>query len=229
MPDLPDTNKRIAHAIPRALRSQVFVKVRGEYRDSLTLKSGLKLHIDPMYNPGSWKFTSGEVVSTPHGRSRHFISSRIDHKVRVGDKIYFHYNSLDPFSRVDIPGRAYSEFYYSIPYDMIFCIVRQDGSLDMVGGRILVSAMEDNDGVVTLENGTKVRKNFLGLITELNVKHHVNKAVVEWISLPLDGEPIADVKRGDVIYFVQDSDFAVVIEDKVYWCMTHDDIVGVYK
>jgi co-chaperonin GroES (HSP10) len=167
------------------------------------------------------KQTKGVVVALP---KRMYECSHIAPELEVGDKVYFHYNSIGQDSRVLVEYSA--PLTYSISYSMIFCAVR-NGNIIPIGGRVLCEKYYDPDVVWENVNGAviPVKMNKIGIITEINVKHSPFKAILRHIGTPPLGQAKPDVKEGDIVYYEKDADFENVIEGKEYLVMMQENLI----
>lgn len=64
--------------------------------------------------------------------SQHFHVRRIKERIEVGVIIYFHFNSIDEDSRMEVD--VLEKPLYTVSYTSIFCYIR-DGKLPLVGSR----------------------------------------------------------------------------------------------
>jgi len=69
--------------------------------------------------------------------------------LQVGDKVYFHYLTVDPNNLVEVDGKD----YYQVDYFNIFCYKR-DGEMHMTNEWCLVEPVEDVVG--THYEGTSI-------------------------------------------------------------------------
>lgn len=221
--------------IPSAILNNVLVKIDWEVKRQMQYKS-LSLEIIPFegklndsYDPKGHRQTKGVVVSLPLGFSDEPAFTKIRKDVRLGDTIYFHFNSIDEDTRIEIG----EDYYYQISYDQIICIVR-DGEIIMVGGRILVRPYFDKDiqDIDHLGGKIKVKTTASGLVStvigwdvESKDGHHLNKGTLAHISHEAVGDMPLPIKAGDTVYFETDSDWENWIEDKMYFVMRQEDLI----
>jgi co-chaperonin GroES (HSP10) len=203
----------------RPVYNRVLVQVDYEWKEEHVTQSGVIgvcFQNDIDRSVGAQR--KGKVIAIPRAISKnHFFLKDIQEAVRVGDILYFHFNSILPDNCVD-PDKG----HYIINMEQIFCILR-DGEMIMYGGRVLAEPIYDDD--VEDEGGIKVRKTASGIIKEINVQHNLKKAKLSYIGNPLRGERTLDVSPGDTIYYDTDADFENVIEGKKYFCMIQEDIL----
>jgi len=192
----------------------VLVKCKGIY-DYIVKTGSLELYVDPLYKQGAHKVTSGTVVEIPMHTPDWL---RIVPELKSGDKIYFHYNSLDEDALV-----PETDGIFSILYDMIFCYVR-DGEIVPIAGKCLCKPYFDPD-ITEIEIGgqmVKCKMTKSGIIKEINVRHSLKRAILTHIGTQLVGETKPDVKVGDIVYYAINADFENVIEGDTYFVMDQE-------
>lgn len=202
----------------RAPYGTLIVRSPGVYNHYIKHGS-LTLYVDPLFKPGQRRVTSGIVHAIPSGVPDYMA---IVPEVLVGDTLYFHFNSLSEDSM--IPG---SDGLFVIPYDMVFCSVR-DGKIIPLAGKIFCSAVYDSD-VVDLDIDGEIRKcrvSASGIVTEINCKYSEKLARLEHIGTPMIGKTRPDVQPGEVIVYIKDGDFKNTIEGQEYFVMNQQDILA---
>lgn len=196
--------------------NSILVQCKGIYEYMVSSAGGsLQLYVDPLYKEGSHKVTYGTVICIPEIMP---ANSVIVPEVKVGDKIYFHYNSLD--AEAMVPD---TEGIFMIPYDMVFCALRE-GVLIPIAGKVLCKPYFDPD-IVEMEVGGVMMKCKLtksGIIKEINVRHNLKQAVLTHIGTPLMDAKVLDVKVGEVVWYALDADFENVIEGETYFVMDQE-------
>lgn len=157
--------------------------------------------------------------------------------VAIGDKIYFKPRTLNSKRNFmgalkDEQGKT-SKYIYKVPYENIFCTVR-DGQINMIGGWVLLEPlMEDWEDVVVKTYYDF--KDALGLPIERPKKEWIYKkaapetenqrAIVAHIGPPLKGEP-CDIEVGHRVFFrKQQTTFFQGIEGKKYIVLTQDHLL----
>lgn len=205
----------------RPVYDEVLVEVEAEWKGEIKTKSGvIGVTFENQIVRSVGAIRTGKVVAVPRALSQHFHVRRIQERIEVGDIIYFHFNSIDEHSRMEVD--VLEKPLYTVSYTSIFCYIR-DGKLTPVGSRVLAKPMYDDD--VVLEDGIRVRKTKSGIITELNVKHNLRKAKLAKIGKPLDGDKELPVEEGDTIYYAHDADFENEIEGETYFVFLQEDIL----
>ncbi len=213
----------------RPYEANVLVKCTGIY-NYIKKVGSLELYVDPLYKQGAHKVTTGVVHAIPQQMPEWL---RIVPELQVGDKIYFHYNSLDEDALV--PD---SDGIFTILYDMIFCAVR-DGKIIPIQGKVFCTPVPEA-GVEEIEiDGQKVKVKMTksGIITDINaiddlhkegkLNRSYTKAVVAFIGTPLIGERASDIKVGDTVWYAVNADFENEIEGKMYFVMDGELILMV--
>ena len=194
----------------RPIVDHVIVKIDSKFTDSINIGGGKKLYIDTSWSPSEHVRIYGEVVATPiRGTSKRSVENRyIVPEVMVGDKIYFHYNSLlNQSLRLD-------DNHWFIPYFQIFCAVRNK-NIKMIGGWTLVKPVIDRTDSI---NGI--------IIPDAYKKTNVsNFGILKHIGTPQTNQSVLPVEVGDYVYFSELDCFENKIEDQIYYCMLQEDLL----
>jgi co-chaperonin GroES (HSP10) len=180
---------------------------------------GSEITLVPEWKPNEHRKIKGIVVETPvhlTGQNR-----GIKPKVKKGDLVYFHYNTLTEARELKVDG----ESVYMLEYHRIFCRVK-DGKIEMVGSWVLVEGV-DKDIQEFDAGGLSVRgkqtRSGLVLVEDGQVAH---TGIIAAIAEPNDGEPALDVQPGDKVIFEKNSEFENEIEGKKYFLMHQDDLMA---
>lgn len=163
----------------------------------------------------------------------------IEMQVEIGDKIYFHFNSLESENRIKLKDGIP---FYKISYHNILCVVR-NGKIIPVSGHTLVSPIYDED-VVDIGQGLRGKITKSGIVTETDMKyvdvvdedgvnrliktkngttHRYLEGIVAYAPSPLKGDEI-DFNVGDKIIYKKHSDWRVFIEGQEFFCIPYWDI-----
>lgn len=161
--------------------------------------------------------TVGYVASVPRVM---FNGNTIVPELKVGDKIFMHYSSIDDASLVELPDGD----YYLVPYDYVFAVLKYGKVEKMIGARVFCLPVTDEDDVVS-EDGMLVKKTSSGIIYEINVEHNTKVARIAHIGTPLDGAPVLPVKAGDLVIYDKDADFENDVEGTTYFSMVQEDLL----
>lgn len=206
------------------LLDSILVEVESEWKGEILTKSGvvgIVFENDIERAVGAQR--KGTIVAVPRGVSpTHHYLSQVKIDLKVGDTVYFHFNSITSGSRVDI-AEFFNEKYYTVPVDQLFVVVR-DGKIMPFGDRVLCEQIIEDD-VVTLDDGMKVKMTKSGIITTINVGHDAKRATLVYMGSPLFGANPLDVVAGDIVVYDQDADFENEVEGKKYFCMIVDDLL----
>lgn len=179
-----------------------------------------------------YRVTGREYECTPYEREYYKLSD-IAMEVMPGDKIYFHFNTIDEENKYTLAdGRK----IYKVRYDQIICIVR-DGKIIPIGSHVLVSMVWDEDVVeIDLTNvkipghspvsSVKGKINKFNIVTELHEKPKPLEGIVRHIGNSLDGEVELGIVPGDRVIFLPESDWVNVIEGKEYFVMKQRDLIA---
>jgi co-chaperonin GroES (HSP10) len=144
----------------------------------------------------------------------------IPQDVQVGDKIYFHFNTLVPENKIKLKdGRN----LYKLNYTNALCVVRSSEIIG-VSGHVLIEPVYE-DGTIDLGNNIKGKVNEFNLVTDLHTKAKYLEGIVRHVCKPLHGDEL-DLHPGERIFFVENSDWEVKIEDKIFYCMKYWDIIA---
>jgi co-chaperonin GroES (HSP10) len=210
----------------KVIYDHVLVKVASgdEYERDTGFKGvdGKAIEIEPEWNPMHHRKNHGIVVSVPSKFS--YQNSGIKPKVKVGDLIYFHFNTLAEDKKLFIN----KENLYMLEYNRIFC--RIDNGIDMVGSWILVNDIDSSDlidvGVGKLKG--KVRESGIAVLAEERdvKKKKPGIGILAAIAEPREGGPDLKLKPGDKVYYEPNSMFDNIIEGKEYFVMHQDDLMA---
>lgn len=222
---------------------------------------GRELVVDPSFEPAKHVRIYGEVVSVPVrlGRTpiaqervgapgyyeqspfRYKFLSDIEPEVQVGDRIYYHFNTIHTKNMVREDGvHPNRTWFYKVQYDQVMCAVR-NGEIICIGGYCLVDPdMEtwEDISIPVPEVGTdgKPLLNTLGeVINKPKDQWLVRKAMpgnkylvgfVRHVGSPLKGDK-REVEVGDRILYQRYADWTVNIEGKDYFVIKQRHIMGV--
>lgn len=209
---------------------------------------------DPNFDPAKHVRIYGEVLSLPieltdipitqeykglpsystQSPYRYKFLSDISQEIKVGDRIYYHFNTIKPHNMINVEGvHPNRTWYIKVRYDQIICAVR-DGNIIPIGGYMLVdpdfeswedimvptySNIQDNDGKPILKPKSQwlVRKSAPGYKYLLGFVRHVGT--------PLRGDKV-EVKVGQKIVYTRNADWLVNIEGKDYFVIKQRHVLG---
>jgi co-chaperonin GroES (HSP10) len=205
---------------PRVLSGSVVIEVERHYETKIKHNS-LELEV-----PEGWASdgedkarlatTSGMVISIPDSGS---ATGGIRQDVKVGDKVYFHYNAIN---RGNTEIHLDERKLHRIAYQHIFCAIR-DGKKIMICGRVLCKPFQE--GNIEEFRGTSNEVSSSGIIIKRDIGHSTKKAVVAHIGENLVGREKENINTGDIVLYEPNADFENEIEGETYFVMTQEDIV----
>lgn len=210
--------------------------------------------IDSSFDPQRHVRTYGEVVSVPKHLDRFPISQKhkglpayhdspafsfkylsdIAQEIKVGDRIYFHFNTIRPDNLIKTEVEDSKKVYYfKVKYDQILCTVR-DGVIIPIGSYTLIepdmetwedisvptySNIKGKDGKPML----KPKEQWLVKKVAPGAKYLLG--FVRHVGTPLKGTE-CDVQAGDRIIYRRMADWRNIVEGKEYYAILHRHIVG---
>jgi co-chaperonin GroES (HSP10) len=118
--------------IKRGTLNSVLVEIEKLSDSEYTFASGAKLFMDTSYKPEQHQRIYGECVAVPEILTKgdqikyedgdfRFADS-IEPEVRVGDRVYFVYLTINKQNLIEHEGKTYC----NIPYSAILCVVRKE-------------------------------------------------------------------------------------------------------
>jgi hypothetical protein len=197
----------------------------------------------PMYGPvnapkGLEEYPSTDMY-TIGGVYKYKYVSDIEQEVQAGDKIYFKPRTLNAVKNHmatlrDDKGHA-KKYIYKVPYENIFCAVRE-GKIIMIGGWVLLDPiMEDFEDLLirtyhpTLKDtdGNPLLMPKDKWIQKKAAPEHDNlRGIIAHIGTPLKGDH-CDIQAGmSVVFRRQQTTFFQVIEGKKYIVLSQDMILA---
>lgn len=194
------------------------VQSRGQYMEVAEKKEYDRKMRNQLYDPSAHEPTYKTIGD-------------IAPEVKIGDRIYFHYNTVKEENRFPLKdGRK----LYLVRYDQVLCAVREIGTdgykqIIPIGSHVLVEAVWDDEvEEIELKGHEKVRGKISksGLITELHDKPKPLIGKIAHIGTPLVGEPDLGLVPGDEVYYLPESDWVNTIEGRDYYIMKQKDIIA---
>jgi co-chaperonin GroES (HSP10) len=181
--------------------NNVIVTLEKKFYDSITFKSGVKLHVDPAFHPEEYAMLKATVVSVPHS-----IIDRYDYRgmrieMKPGDELLVRYDLVFGYKSQpdrDTPiyknlfllhdGEKYQE-YWLCDLQKVFAIVR-DGEFIMQNGYVLLDPVLEQ---------TETISNYLVLPDTATQKQSKRAGIVRAIGAPLANRPVLCVQHGDKV------------------------------
>lgn len=189
-------------------RDIVLVSVKQKYNNQIEIQGGQVIWLDTSFKPMHHVSICGTVEALPRTLSpNHYAHGKSTMDLQVGDKVYFHYLTVDPNNLVEVDGKE----YYQVDYFNIFCYIR-DGEMQMANDWCFVEPVEDVQG--THYEGTSI------IIPEkYRKKKNYKIGKLKKIGKPPKDEDPLDVSPEDYIIYGKDADFENEIEGVVYYTM----------
>lgn len=241
----------------KAISGNVFIRIRSTMDDRT--ESGL--FKDVTFNVHGKVMIFAEAISvsekgsneimlevtpgTPRSRDTkpHYIRNKhYKHDIQVGDRIYFHYLTLeDEGNLIERDGDGY--WIYKVPIDAIFLSIRPHPDGLYMGNGIAQKAYMHNQYVlgtdywgegwepVEVDGKTIAGKfNSDGLVIETKDKPIKDHSVITDIRRGID--PYSrhkEVKPGDIVRLTPNCEFENKIENQERWVFTHEDIIAIIR
>lgn len=241
----------------KAFQNFIIFKTTELFNDKVSYKGigGVELYIDPSFDPAKHVRIYGEVVSVPvrmsptipisqesrglpsyHGVAPYHYKylSDIEQEVQVGDRIYFHFNTIKQKNFVQVDGKHPDRTWYiKVRMDQVFCVVR-DGKIIPIGGHTLIepdweswediqiptySELKDKDGNPLLKPKDQ------WIVTKSAPGYRYLKGFVRHVGSALKGDK-CEVREGQRIWYHRNSDFLVKIEGKDFFVIKQRHIIA---
>jgi co-chaperonin GroES (HSP10) len=212
----------LTYDLKQSAPNTVIVEVGTALEDTVKYGS-LTIHIDPEFKPTEHARIYGIVKAVPTGKCYNENGLEIEPEVRVGDKIYFHYLTTS-----DETNRLYGN-YYKVPYYWIFCVVRDSDIVPVGGWSLCEQIVEQEEEFTSVQVGSKTISATLsssGLVTEIRKNKSERYAKLAYIGKPLVGLEVLGVNIGDKVIINKNSHFKNKIEEKEYYTIRQEDILG---
>lgn len=227
---------------------------------------GREIELDPKFDAARHASIDGEVVSVPKVLSHIMLLQNhlglpsyaskptyqyrwmddIAMEVQVGDKIYFHFNTImnaiqrNEFIHVEgiHPNRTW---YVRVRYDQVFCAVREGKIIPIQGYTFVAPAFETWDDIARptpqVVNG-KVMLNRDGspmmkpkdqwIVVKSAPEHKYLQGYVKHVGTPLNGDK-CEVREGQKILYHRNADWQQSIEGHNYFTMRQNHIIGRFE
>ena len=177
-------------------------------------------YIDPDYNPTQNIRIFGRVIAVPDTIPINEYGQQIEPEVQVGDTVYFHYLSVH-----NEDNCIYGNFY-RIPYQWVFCTVRNNDIKAIGGWNFLEQVVEEQFDKENIDGKTiEVVRSSSGLITSVTKKKSTKYAILKYKGTALRGQEELKASIGDKVILNRHSNFKNTIEGKEYYTVKSEDIL----
>lgn len=187
---------------PVAPVNNIIVTLKKKYYDSVSFKSGVTLHFDPMWHPEEYAMLQATVASVPRGVINRFDYMGMSIEMQPGDEILVRYDLVFSYSEQqdrDTPkyknlllhhdGEKYVE-YWLCDIQKVFAIIK-DGEYIMQNGYVLLDPIMEDTSTIS---------NIIELPDTIKVQQSKRAGIVRAIGAPLKHQPQFSVQPGDKVY-----------------------------
>lgn len=194
----------------------------------------------PGYGPTRYlpDHDSDETISTSlysQGYYNYKVMSDIEPIVRTGDRVHFVWRTL--FSHKNLIAETATKegksFIYKVPYDGIYCAVRDEKIL-MVGSNVLIDPVFENwESILRPTYYPNVKDKFGNPIpkdkkfwiqTKVSPGQKDRQGIIKHIGEPLRGD-VRHLEPGDRVLYKPNLKNMITVEGNRYFCMKQDHIV----
>jgi len=133
-------------------RNWIFFTVDKEFADKIRTTTGFELDLILGVGPGESLHhvrEFGTVISVPLALNKE-LKTTMD--VRVGDRLYFHFHTVEPDNEYQVDGKT----VYKAAYNQCYCCVR-DGEIIMLNDYIFCTPVMEKESDVFSESGIQLR------------------------------------------------------------------------
>ena len=214
----------------KPLKNNFYVKANMRDVEILPTKSGVLIYADVDFAKDSNAVQVGTIAACPKVIVDTYYKKFVkDVELKVGDKIYFHHSVVQN-NQKHKPERYHIEEstgdrLYICPYELIYCVVR-DGVIIPLEDFIFCSEVKETKE--ELINPKFFQKEvFESKQIPILSKKLEQVAMVEVINKRVSKE--IDVKKGDKIFIMKDSDYGIRIEGIDYFRIMARNILAVVE
>ena len=215
---------------------------------------GETLVLDPSFDPQRHVRTYGEVVSLPAQLTKRPIMqehrgspapsdsspysykyvSDVSEELQIGDRIYFHFNTITMKNCVKEEGEHPNRvWYFKVSYEQIVCAIR-NGQIIPISSYVLVDPDFENWDDILVPTYTMLKDeqgNFIPKPKEQWIQKKVRPeykyltAFVRHVGTPLKGDK-CEIEVGQKIWYRRNADWMNTIEGKDYFAIRQRHIVA---
>lgn len=222
--------------------------------------NGRELVFDPGFEPQRHSRIYGEVISVPNflsqfpmmdesrGLPAYHDSAPVQFKhlsdvqmeVKVGDRIYFHYNTMKMGNIIQEEGlHPKKTFYMKVRYDSVICAVRksiitQETKIIPIGGYTLIDPDFESWEDILVPTYSEIldglgqkqlKPKELWIQRKLAPEYKYLTGYVRHVGTPLQGDEL-EIEPGQKIWYRKNADWMVKIEDRDYFVVRQRHIIG---
>lgn len=244
----------------KAFNDFILFKTDTLFNDKVQFKGidGMQLSMDPTFEPAMHARIYGEVVSIPLRLSKNipisqqhrghpgyheestfsyqFISD-IEQEVKVGDRIYYHFNTIKQKNIIKVEGVHPDRVWHlKVRYDQVIVAVR-DGQIIPIGSHVLIDpdfeswsdiSVPTYSNIMDSRGKPTVRPKNQWLVTKSKPGYKYLTGFVRHVGTPLRGMK-NEIKEGQKIVYHKNADWKVHIEGRDFFCIKQRHILGRFQ
>jgi hypothetical protein len=163
--------------------------------------------------------------------------SDVEQEVEIGDRIYFHFNTIKNHNIVKVEGTHPNRVWYiKVRYDNVYCAIR-DGKIIMIAGNTLVDPDFESWEDISVptysdllgEDGKQMLKpKEQWLVTKSMPTYKYLAGFVRHIGSPLKGDKCECVPGQKILYH-RNADFMIKVEGREYFMIKQRHIIGRFE
>ncbi|MFO0447616.1 MAG: hypothetical protein ACK52I_02810 [Pseudomonadota bacterium] len=216
--------------------------------------NGEDLVLDVTFDPAKHVRCYGEVVSLPVYLTKRPVTqehrgtppysqespfeyrfvSDISKDIEVGDRIYFHFNTICQKNFVRVEGQHPNRtWYYKVAYDQVLCAVRKDKIIPIASYVLCDPDFESWDDILV-----PVRSDIKGpdgeyilkpkdqwIQTKVKPEYKYLTAFVKYVGKPFNGDK-CEIEVGQKVWYRRNADWMNKVEGRDYFAIRQRHIVG---
>ncbi len=237
-------------------QNYVIFKTDQMFNDKVSFKGadGKELVIDPSFDPQKHIRTYGEVVSLPlHLTKRPIMQehqgtpaptdgspfeyrylSDVKQELQVGDRIYFHFNTITMRNCVKEEGTHPNRtWYFKVSYDQIICAVRDGNIIPIASYALVLPDYETWDDILhpTYTNLKDAEGKFIPkpkdqwIQIKVKPEYHFLTAHVKYVGSGLANDKV-EIEAGQKVWYRRNADWINMIEGVEYFAIRQRHIIG---
>ena len=239
-----------------AYANYIVFKTDSLFNDKVQYKGvdGKDLVIDPSFDPAKHVRCYGEVVSLPLHLTKRPVSqehrgtpayseespfeykfiSDVSRDIEVGDRIYFHFNTICEKNFVKVEGTHPNRtWYYKVSYEQVLCAVRAGKIIPIASYVLCDPDFESWDDILL-----PVRSDIKGpdgqylmkpkdqwIQTKTKPEYKYLTAFVRYVGKPFNGDQ-CEIEVGQKVWYRRNADWMNKVEGRDYFAIRQRHIVG---